>query len=321
MPRLAALAGYAIAALLLVSAQEVTARKATSRADVESEQGACLVQRSFARLFHGGISLLTDKPGEEHARVKAANASVESDAPFEDAVPGSVPPEVPLAIKVQDTAKNGTETVLVGPAWNLLMELHVPMRLRDLHTGKYGPMKTFLDTLSKALVAAGPVSKSRLVMLDVRGENRNFSLHSLDLLELELGLISFPTDKETDEGSQSERGSSTGSGSDSKETGSDSRETVIDIEVLPMEHPGDAPPAELLAAWQAQLADRRSELRQGRLSAPLQGATLVRVGPPLPADGSRNRWGTVVKSGARGPARGARGLAAGALLAVALSLC
>eukprot|EP00408_Alexandrium_pacificum_P042139 CAMPEP_0171238850 /NCGR_PEP_ID=MMETSP0790-20130122/43680_1 /TAXON_ID=2925 /ORGANISM="Alexandrium catenella, Strain OF101" /LENGTH=318 /DNA_ID=CAMNT_0011705217 /DNA_START=141 /DNA_END=1100 /DNA_ORIENTATION=+ len=318
MQRLAMLGSFVAALLLLSGAQEVAARRATSKArgpaDAESDHGVSLMQLSFARLFHRGILLLTSKPDGQHTVVNTtAHANATTDT-FEDAVPAMVPPAVPLSIKVQDTAKNGTETVLVGPAWNLLMELHVPMRLRDLHTGKYGPMRKFLDTLTKELVATGPMSESRLVMLDVRGENRNFSLHSLDLLEL--GLISFPSDNKT---------SKTSEGGDveaavSADTDSNSQETIVDIEVLPMQHPGDASSDELFAVWQADIADKNSKLRQGRLSAPLTGATLVRVGPPLSADGSENRWGTIIRSSAQGPRHGVWSILAFVVMASTFSL-
>lgn len=306
MPRLAMLASAAAALLALLAGEEAAAATVAS----DAEPGTCLMQLGFARILHGGVSLLRLQLAED-----LDNSTANANATAKDAM--EVPAAVPLAVKVKATAKDGTESVLVGPAWRLLMELHLPVRLRDLHAGPYGPMRKFVDTLEKELVATGPLATARLVTLDVRGENKNFSLKSLDLLEL--GLLSFSS------GNASAKGKDLGHLEDLEDgvvsdSSAKTEETIVDLEVLPMKHPGDVPPLQLLQAWQAQLADEKSKLRQGPLSLPLTGATLVRVGPPLPADGSANEWGVVARNSAQGPMGGFWSLAIGVLLAPVLSL-
>mmetsp|Transcript_75087 Transcript_75087/g.220018 ORF Transcript_75087/g.220018 Transcript_75087/m.220018 type:complete len:302 (+) Transcript_75087:122-1027(+) len=257
-----------------------------------SEPGTCLLQLGQSRgaVWPDLKLALIDRNSTEHGN------STEEEA-------ARAPAAVPLAVKVQGTARNGSQKVLLGPAWALLAELHVPMRLRDLHTGPYGPMRNFVDRLAQELSAAGPVSASRLVVLDVRGENKNFSLPSLDLLELNL-LDATPAGAHETHGPH-RHGADPGDVEDavSQYSGKE-QETIVDIEILPMEHPGDLPPAQVFDAWQQQLADGHSLLRQGHVAKPMDGATLTRVGPSLPVNGSENEWAAIVRNGAAKPMYG-----------------
>lgn len=312
MVRLAMLASLLLLATEAASAAAVVgSRQVDGRPADSTEGGVCLMQLGISRFLDSGLAMLRAKLDEEPANAtEHANSTAEEGDIVDAEEVAATPAQVPLAVKVQDTAKDGTETVLVGPAYHLLMELHVPVRLRDLHTGHFGPMRKFLNSLTNELALTGPISVQRLVMLDVRGENKNFSLQSLDLLELNLLSLLGSGNESASGPHEAEETSS--------DSSSDKQETIFDIEVLPMQHPGDLSPAQLLAGWQAQLADANSKLREGPLAKPLNGATLVRVGPPLAVDGSENHWGNIIKNSAQGHLRGFWSLAACALLAPVL---
>jgi len=290
-----------------------------------AERGTCLMQLGISG-FQRVLSLLDRKledydggnhphtivgmHTDPHTMVDTKTANDTS----KEAAAAVAPVAVPLAVKVQATARDGEGGVLLQPAWSLLAELHVPVRLRDLHTGPHGPVRKFVKTLGTELARAGQLPESRLVVLDVRGEHTNYSLKSLDLLEHQLDLMELEL-RSAGPVHQTNRLPSMPSGDGAEQ------ETIVDIEVLPMEHPGEKTAAEVLKEWQKQLSDQKSHLRQGPLAAPLQHATLVRVGPPLPADGTENEWGVVpLRSSAQTPVHGLWSLSIGIALATVWSV-
>mmetsp|Transcript_115996 Transcript_115996/g.323060 ORF Transcript_115996/g.323060 Transcript_115996/m.323060 type:complete len:364 (+) Transcript_115996:160-1251(+) len=248
-----------------------------------------------------GQSVNTRASGEDAGHAADTTATTED--------PGPQVSSVPLAESVRHTARSGVNHHLATSGWKMLVELHVPVRLRKLHTGPQGPIKKFLATLKQELASAGFMSPARLVILDVRGENKNFSFRALDLMELELlDMDPLRLPQESAEGLMQEEAVPLRNAKDKKET-------IVDVEVLPTEDAGALPPGQLLSLWRSKLADAESTLRQGPLGAYLQGATLDRVGPPLTADGSGNAWGAFVRSGAQARTHCRRGLLLGVLLA------
>mmetsp|Transcript_73297 Transcript_73297/g.170016 ORF Transcript_73297/g.170016 Transcript_73297/m.170016 type:complete len:297 (+) Transcript_73297:164-1054(+) len=265
---------FIIAVLLLTDASRVLG--AAGRLPSSRKLGTCLLQ-------FGASSRQTSREPSKESSEKAPKSDHTPKDEAKAASAEDTPASVPLAVTVQQTAMDGAVHVFTGPTWKVLLELHVPVRLLQLHSGSLGPIKKFLSMLSQELCAAGPLSKSRLVMLDVRGENQNLTLNALELTAFNLLVISANTQ-------QSSRGTPQSLGA---------KETIVDMEVLPMEHPEDLPALEVLSRWQAELADENSELRQGPLADVMQGATLVRVGP-LQAGAAGNEWGTLVRSRAWG---------------------
>mmetsp|Transcript_106489 Transcript_106489/g.339166 ORF Transcript_106489/g.339166 Transcript_106489/m.339166 type:complete len:315 (+) Transcript_106489:168-1112(+) len=282
-------------------------------ARTEPEHGTCLMQLatgSVAKMdlksagdaaeAHPHILIATpveNLTAQENASAPAAAAAEEnaSASPAVSPARGSaatVPPSTPLAVRVQATAKEGSHSVVLGPAYKLAMELRLPIRMYDLHTGPYGPVRKFLGSLKQELCASGPLSPARLVVLDVRGEHKNYSIASLDLMEQDSVHL----------GPGAEGAGPTGGVPAAALD--EQQETIVDMEVLPMAYPGDVDAAQVMAVWQKQLTDKKSSLRSGLVGNALVGATLVQLGPSVSADASVNEWGLVVRNGAQTPAQG-----------------
>jgi hypothetical protein len=142
----------------------------------------------------------------------------------------------------------------------LRFELQLPYELKELNRGRFGPAYKLLKALHHALCESVGIDEARVVMLDIRGEHMR-----LNLLGVNSGLIQRFFDNM--EGQQAD--DSTGSASGVKSEGgallqivssdSDTDDTIIDFEVK------DGSPSAMDAfhAWQEQLRDVSSKLRQG----------------------------------------------------------
>lgn len=187
-----------------------------------------------------------------------------------------------------------------------LMEVHIPVRLRDLHRGREGPIPKFLRTLQQQLQVAAGVPLSRLVVLGVRGEYMNLNLQQIELLarnETRFAALlegvpdpdlapagpneafdcKFGMDRWATGWSQSKKAWCCKS-----ERFGCPKETVVDVEVLPASTAGEPTPASVMARLARQVLDAQSSLRQGPLSSLFSSSTLmtqgVLVSPEAPED-------------------------------------
>lgn len=170
------------AAVLPVVALVALAGAGPAAAGGRESREACLLQhqgnttRRALELDSIGSS---GEPGSHgaHKHAEAPAAAPQASTPGKA---DPVPKEEAVAKRdVRAAAADGQPSLDVDPFWALRVELHLPLRLRDIHTGLQGPVQDFLATVRKEFSAAASLPATRVVLLDVRGENTTLSMLEL----------------------------------------------------------------------------------------------------------------------------------------------
>lgn len=285
----------------------------SSRSEKFGHTAIGLIESRMARL-DSGATAASDIPkvpqalAQEHVGSDphggGAHGGGESHAPeTEEVIPATIeagPTEDGAVGQVEPVQLEPTATGNAAPKYSLMMEVHIPIRLRELHSGTYGPLPKLVKDLQEQMQAAAEVPASRLLVLDIRGEYMTLDLKQLELLAMNdshvTSLLEHVPDPEMSptEGALAEAFDCE-AGNEMWESGWSQtkkawccrneqvgcpKETIVDIEVLPGSSSAEPTPASIMTTWARQVADEQSTLRKGPLAPLFQSVTLVTQGSP-----------------------------------------